>query len=499
MTIANIQPTNIEQPLGGKRIKNSKNKNIKSPSNCRDGDANPSYHPWEKESLDNFKTGGKIQCGRASTYHCNLSTVKWITGYRNTCPIAGCCGTFNRPAPLELNKFNFKNKKITKKIKIKKIALEYQHMVKGVDVSVGKGSIKENWAGVFPKVTISLYHNSNFIQSKTHETRVPLAKYGTVSVTFDKIISNFNPITDDLTIKIDYAGNGGGNYKTEATNPSIIYAKGLNISMDYNYLEEPKILGTISSDTTTQTIITDPRNPNNDAGNDNCRTYFTHQINFKNTTASDIIVTVPSGVTYTRDTSNSGYVIYKYQDTSGIEGEKQIQYFLKSNSGQKITIYTKYIKNQQFQDNDTFVKIEGACWNDIKIYLDGNKKELIHWTKNNNTNNVSQEDFLEAINQLTCGWHELHVYIDDTFYNKINIQIIAPDIMFSSTLGGEYNQNKYHNEQVIITRTDSNDLNQPVTVTITDTASKTASNIVQLYPQESFVQDINLQIGRAHV
>ena len=101
MTVVTLQPTNISQPLGGKRIKNSKGNTIKSPSVCRDGNADPSYHPWESTSLKKFLTGGTIQCGRKSTYNCNLKTVNWIKGYRNTCPIAGCCGTFNRPAPLE--------------------------------------------------------------------------------------------------------------------------------------------------------------------------------------------------------------------------------------------------------------------------------------------------------------------------------------------------------------------------------------------------------------
>ena len=137
MSKTSLQATKITQPLAGKQIQNSKGKNIKSPSVCRDGNANPSYHPWEIGSLNNFIQGKQIQCGRKSTYHCNLKTVRWIKGYRNTCPIAGCCGTFNRPAPLILSKFNFAQKAIDKKIKISNVKVSYKHHATGVNVAKG--------------------------------------------------------------------------------------------------------------------------------------------------------------------------------------------------------------------------------------------------------------------------------------------------------------------------------------------------------------------------
>ena len=517
MSKATIQPTKIKQPLAGKRIKNSSGNNIKSPSVCVDGNADPAYHPWEYKTLDNFLTGKKIQCGRKSSYFCNLSTVNWIKGYRNTCPIAGCCGTFNRPAPLELTDFNFKSKKITKKLKINRITMSYKHHVTGVDVGVGSGSETKNWAGVFPYVNLILYRvnakgNETKISTVKHDTRVPLAKNATVKAVFEKNINNFNPAKEDLKIEINYAGNGGGSYSNTATNPSILYLDDLSIQMDYDYIEEPKIIppqpapvSSISGTTTGNTIITDARNPQSAVGaSDNCRTSISHTIYFKNTKASDIVVTVPNGVTYSK-TPHDDNVVYTYQDASGVEGEKSITYVLSSDKTKKVVqkytaklyqkptislLKTNYIKNQKYR-NDTFIKVTGRCWNTIDIYKDGNQKKILHCI-NNNIDNAKQEEFLGQINQLSCGNHVLHFYVDNKFSVKIPITIKAPNITFTSTLKAGYNQNKSHNEFITITRTDNSDLNQPISVNIVDTANKLQTSTVKLYPKQSFTQELNL-------
>lgn len=483
MSTTNIQPTKITQPLAGKQIQNSKGKNIKSPSVCRDGNADPSYHPWEKGTLNNFLEGKQVQCGRKSTYHCNLKTVRWIKGYRNTCPIAGCCGTFNRPAPLELTKFNFKQKQITKKINISKLQLSYKHHATGVDVSVGQGSEKKNWTGYFPYVDIILYRvtgdKKTKIQTIRHDKAVPLATNTTVTASFTKDIKNFNPSSEDLLVEINYSANGDGRYYTKATNPSIIYATGLKINMDYVFIEQPKI----SSSDGQKTIVTDPRNPNSSASsNNNCRTTMSHTVKFSHTSASDVAVSVPDKVTYTKTVQNDT-IIFTYQDKSGIQGEKKITYSLKSDKKQKIVkkytakIYTKptikliteYTKNQQYTNSDTYVNVTGTCWNNIKIYVDGNKKLLISFTRPN----VSQEAFLNAINELTCGYHTLHLYVDDIFYQDVDIRIRAPNIVFEADLEGTYKQNKSSNKiPITIKRIDSYNLQEKIAITITDTATK---------------------------
>lgn len=505
MSKTSIQATKITQPLAGERIQNSKGKNIKSPSICRDGDANPSYHPWEIGTLNNFIKGKEIQCGRKSTYFCNLKTVRWIKGYRNTCPLAGCCGTFNRPAPLVLSKFNFSQKNITKKIKISDVKISYKHHATGVDVGVGSGSEKENWTGYFPYVDIILYKNSDKIQTIRHNKTVPLAKDSTVSVTFTKDITSFDPSKDDLKVEINYSANGAGEYYTKATNPAIIYAKDLKVDMTYEFLEEPKIQS-ISVTSSKSTLITDPRNPKNAAGNQNCRDTIIHTLEYENTTASDVIVTVPKGVIYSKKNQTSGnkeQIVYTYQDTSGIIGTKSITYTLNSNKNKQITreytakAYTKptiqvntdYVKNQAY-NNQTFITVSGNCWNNIKIYVDGNKKLLIEWQNNN----INQENFLAEVNKLSCGYHELHLYIDDIFYKTFNIQVRAPQILFESDLKGEYVQDKTQGHiQISIRRVDNTLLNNPISVTIIDTAEKeTEPQVIDFNPQSSYEQDINI-------
>lgn len=516
MSKTSIQATKITQPLAGKRIQNSKGKNIKSPSVCRDGDANPSYHPWEIGTLNNFIKGKGIQCGRKSTYLCNLKTVRWIKGYRNTCPLAGCCGTFNRPAPLILSKFNFSQKNITKKIKISDVKISYKHHATGVDVGVGSGSEKKNWTGYFPYVDIILYKNSDKIQTIRHNKAVPLAKDSTVSVAFTKDITSFNPLKDDLRIEINYSANGAGKYYTKATNPAIIYAKDLKVDMTYEFLEEPKIQS-ISVTSSKSTLVTDPRNPKNTAGDQNCRDTIIHTLEYENTTASDIIVTVPKGVIYSKKNQTSGekkQIVYTYQDTSGVTGTKSITYTLNSNKNKQITrkytaktytkptvsIHTEYIKDQAY-NNQNFISVSGTCWNNITIYVDGDKKKLIEWENNN----INQADFSREINKLSCGYHDLNIHIDDVFYKTFRIYIKAPQIIFESDLKGEYIQDKTQEITINIKRVDNNSLEmfdteqekfveKPICVTIIDTANKEiAPQEIPFYPETSYEHTINMQ------
>lgn len=511
-----LQATRITQPKAGQRIKDSKGKYVKSPSVCRDGDATPAYHPWEYKTLNNFLSGKQIQCGRQSSYHCNLKTVKWIKGYRNTCPIAGCCGTFNRPAPLILDKFNFVKKGIKKKINISGVNVSFQHHVTGVDVGASSNSETKKWAGYFPFVDIILYHcytknnkeEKKEIQKVRHKTAVPLAKNGTVSAKFTKKISNFNPQSDNLQIEINYSANGGGSYSDQATNPSIIYATQLNIQASYTYVDTPKIVAkesSISLSGGANTIVTDPRNPDKSAGDSNCRNTITDTIRYINTTADDIIVSVPQNVKYTK-TNNiaESTVKYEYQDISGVEGRKEIVYSLKSNNKQKITksytavsyskptvlIQTKYLKNHVFSDTDKFIEVEGTCWNTIDIYLDGNTTLLISFS----TPNISQSDFFNKIKELDCGSYELYVYIDDKYHKKVNITIKPPVFSFSSNLRKSYSQSDTKQSIVTITRTDSN--MQDIDVTIIDTGN-TEKKIVS----ETIVskQSINIPINRINV
>ena len=111
-----------------------------------------------------------------------------------------------------------------------------------------------------------------------------------------------------------------------------------------------------------------------------------------------------------------------------------------------------------------------------------------------NYDTIDEEAFLEAINNLSCGYHILNVYIDDVFAEEIRIYIKAPQITFESDLEGEYKQNtdtKY--KTITITRTDNNQLNGPIEITIVDIAdNEVPPQTAELYPTETITQDINI-------
>ena len=524
MSKVSLQPKKIEQPLAGNRIKNSKGKNISSPSICRDGNASPSYHPWEKGTLHKFLTGGTIQCGRKSSYNCSLATVNWVKGYRNTCPIAGCCGTYNRPAPLILSDFNFKQKDITSKIKITEVKLSYRHHITGVDVGVAHGSETKHWGGVFPNITFTLYKNGTKIQTKKHNTKVPLGTNSTVSITFGNNIDVFNPKTDDLKIEINYAANGGGSYSTTATNPSILYATGLHVSLEYTKLEQPKIKQVKPapeaeiSVTGGASIITDATNPKSQAGpnGNNCRTELKHILSYENTTPTDIIVSVPPNVYYKKTVDkNTKTISFVYQDASGVAGVKNITYSLNSDKKHKITktytakLYTKpkfnvvknYIKGQKFQPKDIFVTSSNNCWISNRITVDGKDKHF--YTINKNTTAVpiaaqTQEEFLQQINKLTCGNHTLYLESEGRI-TGFPINIKAPNISFTSNLEAKYDQYDEEDEssakpQITITRVDSAKLNHPIDITIIDTANTSSKPItVSLNPKQTTTINLNTE------
>ena len=109
------------------------------------------YHSWM--NLKELKTGGLAQCGYPATHNCNYNVYYDIKGYRNTCPIGGCNGTFHTPALLKLSNFDFKEKGIQKGATIHSITVNFEHRCNGVDV--GNGRQHYNWGPDFSSINIS--------------------------------------------------------------------------------------------------------------------------------------------------------------------------------------------------------------------------------------------------------------------------------------------------------------------------------------------------------
>ena len=81
------------------------------------------YHAWS--NVDELTEGKAAQCGRPSTRFCSHAVSHGIAGYRNTCPIAGCNGTYNTPATLRLylSKKALADKGIKTGAKVKKVTI----------------------------------------------------------------------------------------------------------------------------------------------------------------------------------------------------------------------------------------------------------------------------------------------------------------------------------------------------------------------------------------
>ena len=91
-------PVRVEEPQVGTRLASGE----VDQSWCRFGSANPRHHGYF--NLENLigenKNGEYAQCGYPATKQCNYKTFYNIKGFRNTCSIAGICGTYNKPAEL---------------------------------------------------------------------------------------------------------------------------------------------------------------------------------------------------------------------------------------------------------------------------------------------------------------------------------------------------------------------------------------------------------------
>lgn len=531
MTKITINAKEINQgDRAGKKIitsyRNNKPVYAKSHSKCRHQyNADPSYHPWEPDTLSNFIHNGSAQCGRGSRYHCDTSTI-WdgIKGYRNICPIAGLCGMYNTPAALYLSRFNLQDKGINQEATVNKFTFIYEHGMVGVDVATG--AKKKNWAGLFPYVDISLYyydvtteggHIGNLIQTKRFNTKIPTGRYGTVSVTFDSF--DINPSNQNLVVQIQYPMQGDGKYSNAATNPSIIYIKGLDMQIDYTNKNQPVIdvvSDTISSSESERYLITDKTR-------DFCRTTVTHLLQATNKTSHansrNIYVnpvTIPAGMSYTESYDATTEVKkFVWTDSSGVFGYKNIEYCLKSNNKivttlvavavippQLIVAHTikNFTKGSPFSNKIDYISVDMGCFKQIELYIDSINNEPIIFNRGVGLNLLNipqdkincQEKMYNAIKDLPCGAHKLFLYRDWEYLEEHMLYVIPQTIDLSmdyqfyideqpyfiqsqrnapneTTDDGTPTSNSYLH-QVLLTRNDDS-VQTDLPITLTDTSN----------------------------
>lgn len=411
------------------------------------GSANPTdpryFHTWTNTS--NLLSGGKTQCGRPSTYHCSHKTYYSIKGYRNTCPIAGCNGTYNAPATLQLHfsKEALESKGMTENSKIEQIKIVFQHACTGVDVGTGKETTVwgPNFDGykTYPNLEALkvFFTNANKVRTgEVQNTQGDSFNYGNppLSKTFSTVTAIFNFKNAHATLSdIGLLSSGAFNIvygRNLSTNPGNIYLKNAIIKIKFS---EPKLF--IESETSGEVIYT--------SSNQTCQTKLNHIITagYKNDekilsnkaapkviTSNNIAVHTPKGVTYTAyDHEETHRISYMIKDESNQTGKKQIEYKIKG-TNKSVTIpyiakkynpsLIKVPKTVLYDLNETealdTLIVKNGCLFKLEIYLDSINNRIMNineFTSDGSTNWVTKDkikEFGKKISKQKCGKHTLY-------------------------------------------------------------------------------------------
>lgn len=446
-----MYPSNVKQPLVDQRKLNPFTCCIKAVDrsgkyegyNCAHRTDPRYYHEWT--NAIELTRGGETQCGRPSNYHCNHRTYYQITGYRNTCPIAGCSGTYFQPAilQLELSKAHLANHGITQNSELHNITISFNHRSLGVDVANSKTTT--NWGPNFCgfdkypdlKVLRLYITDKNGVQKGElfiHNENPPLRGYAGVSATFTNV--TYEDIVDGH-INLEYQRN-------LSTNPGNIYIKDLSIRAQYtnaySYLE-----GRAENDELYISKI------------NHCQKPIVHIIeagyktNKKKLSLSespkdlrdDVMVAVPNDMHYLKELYDDNKIKYTFWDNSDITGAKTIRYYLRSEPDKQLSFVCnvkKYNKpnlslvptitqNVVWDGTSEFI-VQGndICVDTIEIYIDGvDTEKALELSYDNGdidmskqqTNIITQsglEKYHNVVAQLQCGKHTIIAMVDGMMY-----------------------------------------------------------------------------------
>lgn len=417
------------------------------------------YHPWL--NLQELTHGGKAQCGYPATHNCNYNIYYDIKGYRNTCPIAGCNGTFHTPALLKLAGFNFEEKGIKEGATIHSITVEFEHRCSGVDV--GNGKQHYNWGPNFTSTSVSTPRIYCIKGAKGKE--VPLTdelignnppistKYkGTGgTLTSDKLTSD-NILSDDFAIYIRYGPNLN-------TNPGIIFLQGLKITVEFTNIN-PVIMPFKKS---TDVYANDSKHCSSTLMQFVSAGYINFNGIIEEGDDSESLVSnikldknsLPSGVSVVDEyIVDDKYKVFKFKDNSDVAGEKNIRYYLdiypetdvlipydaKILQKPNIKIQNQYLKDDNlelYEEGEEYISAYDGCCDFINVYFDkvidepdlqldvlkdfdGTGNILI-----NDGNYTNMKKWYSAVAHQSCGTHT--AWFQRSYWDK-NGQRILEDI-----------------------------------------------------------------------
>lgn len=463
-----LYPSSIKQPNANQKISIKKwcFKEVRRggkvyPYGCSSPDDPRYYHKWS--NTKQLKSGKRAQCGRPSTQNCSHKTSHNIKGYRNTCPIAGCNGTYNTPATLQLvfDKTDLIKKGLSSNSKIKQIDISFKHRCMGVDVANGKeySSWGPNFYGYdkYPSLKVLKLFFTNSKDEKVSKTittdsngndfsNPPLGdKYGRVTASFDDI--TLEDIQDGA-LNIIYGRN-------LSTNPGNIYIKDAKIVIHYSDAQ-PTITATAKDDeiytadrvycqTTTRHTIT--------VGYKHGDDWIKEAKAPKTFTKNDIEIVSDDKVSVTYLSQTGRNIVYSIRDASNIGGTKKITYKIKGTKKSATIEFESIIRKKPKVYIDSKIKqnlstdeistsslvINDGCSNDIKIYADnahGTPIEELDGAQMtiNNDNLIKSfyvKSIIQKISQLSCGAHTIFFRINNELLVKKRIVVVPRQYKFN--------------------------------------------------------------------
>ncbi len=350
------------------------------------------YHPWF--NMEELTRGGTAQCGFPATKLCNYGTYYNIDGYRNTCPIAGCNGTFHTPALLKLTDFNFTEKGIQEGATIHSITVEFEHRCNGVDV--GDGKQYYSWGPDFTSQSISVPRIYCIRGDKGSEIPLtdelignnpPISRKfkGTGGTLTGDALTSDNVLAKDFAIYIRYGPNLN-------TNPGIIYLQGLKITVEFTNLN-PVIM---SAKQSTGVFANNSKH---------CHSILTQYVFAGYLNMNGIIQqgdnndslipnikldqnSLPPGVSFIEETDyEDKFKIFKFKDNSNIGGEKNIRYYLdiypevetfipytaQILEKPQIRIQKNYLKDDDlelYNETEEYISAHNGCCDFVYVYFD---------------------------------------------------------------------------------------------------------------------------------
>lgn len=472
-------PVRVEEPQVGTRLKAGE----VDQSWCRFGSANPRHHGYF--NLENLigenKNGEYAQCGYPATRQCNYKTFYDIKGFRNTCPIAGVCGTYNKPAELELY-FDFS--KLEKGIKIQNIRANIEQDQRGVDVANGK--IYNNWGPKFRLVELCFSTKDGRLTQDNHLDG-PKAAAGWITrntMFVDPDLTEDNIRRSDFSLRVRYGPN-------ENTNPGFIRLRNIFIEIEYEPALEPVIFDVSKNNE----IITQ------DGEDSPCRTKLEQiikleMVNVDNAIEGPILSTKPSDeqidvglvneylekieptvipdntvVNKKKIDYTNRQVIFEVIDKSGVAGDKSITYEIKNKTSCRANyiaklpdpamfdIVQRYVKDypngkvKEFNPEKSYITLTSGCYRTIEIYIDGINQENDKFTftrlSTETTSDKLNKEFYDKMVSLSCGNHTLYFVIDGVKTQEKRVTIDSHSFTLSLVVPANLKQNKVDRYQKI--------------------------------------------------